>query len=278
MNAIFFDRYPEKTRPTQPPSVWWDNVQNSSSEHGKYISMPSHLKVEVKSHAHELEITKRFSPNTALNPKKEVLVVLVRALRSGEYEVVRASSDDIASSNTFRQGSHRAYLISGRVLPSSGKIESEIEEVPTRFVPSLSLAKFLREALTQSGIVSNVDEAAQEMIRNSVLGLFNVLALSVRDSGKEPPYPLAENREFAEAIKKALLHRLPLKVSQAGSFFAQLHFEVSLATKKSLIRGPFWRVKTDLNGALHLEVDSKAVSASIVSPKSTAEVINVFED
>lgn len=131
-------------------------------------------------------------------------------------------------------------------------------EKPRCFNPSKKLTKFVREVIVRTGGAEDVEAEAQEMIRNAVVRLFNTMAASVRDSGKEPPYALAEERKFADPIAKALLFRVPVGVYDGTKFLEQLLIEVSHAAMRGHIRGPFWRVTADTSGVLRIQVQTKA--------------------
>lgn len=157
---------------------------------------------------------------------------------------------------------------------SLDKTKQSSDRTPESFLPSLALAKYLKEVLHQTGCNGDLDTAAQQLIKKAVLGLFNTLASSVQDSGRSPPYPLANRHEFSDPITKALLHRIPIKFSDANVFFEQLRFEVALAAKRGLIRGPFWTLEPDRENFLHIKVDPK--NHQTTSASSSAEVISIY--
>lgn len=151
----------------------------------------------------------------------------------------------------------------------------EVARKPQRFDPSPALIAYVMEAVAQTGVSGSIGIAAKDMIRNAVLGLFNTMAASVRDSGKPPPYALAEGGKFANSVAKALLFRVPVGVYEGPSFLAQLEREVSAAAKDGLIRGAFWRVVSQSTGALQIEVQPAQKVPVDTEPYRRAEVMKI---
>lgn len=141
-------------------------------------------------------------------------------------------------------------------------------EKPRYFIPSAKLTKYVMHLVPNQNLHAEMVVEAQDLIRNGVVRLFHTLAASVRDSGREPPYALAEGGVFADPIAKAILFRLPVGYIKAAAFFEQLLLEVAIAAKANLIRGPFWKVTADSPGVLRLVVDKLGVGAPVERPES----------